>query len=229
MGGLSSFSQRDSSIRLLRHLQDFLDLVIVSPASLGSCRYPEEHVGVNDIGSSSPMSDQFTCSRSSSLLQKGLTDRVRATVYDIAMQVVITPLGFRSDNPVQRKPDERLEYKQAVQATCTITTSTQRNLTYFTLTFADAKNAESSYNFRPPTGGADRTESRFELGLHESESSSSADNRFGSVSETLLEGSTTILQQVEFSPSFPALASTRSKASKLKDAILNSINMPAYG
>jgi PAS domain S-box-containing protein len=229
MGGLSSFTQRESSIRLLRHLQDFLDLVVASPASYGSCRYLEEHDGINDMESSSPMSGQSSCFRSSSLLQKGLTDRIRATVYDIAMEVVITPLVFGSDNPVQRKPDKRLECKQAVQATCTITTSTQGNSTYFTLIFAGATKVEPSYDFRSPTGGPDRTESRFELGLHDSESSPSANNCLGSVSETLLKDSTTIRQQVEFSPSFSALACTQSKASKLKDAILNSINMPAYG
>jgi hypothetical protein len=217
MGGLSSFTQRDSSIRLLKHLQGFLDLVIASPASFGSCRYPEEHEGINDIKSSSPMSDQSSYSCSSSLRQKGLTDRMRATVHDIAMEVVITPLVFRSDNQVQRESEGRLECKKAVQATCTVTTSTQESLTYFTLIFACASKPESSYNLQSPTGGADQTESR--LGLHESESNPTADIRFDSISKTLLKDSTTILQQSEFSPSFSAPACIQRKASQLKDAI----------
>jgi PAS domain-containing protein len=152
---------------------------------------------------------------------------MRATVYDIAMEVVITPLVFRSDNQVQRKSEGRLECKKAVQATCTVTTSTQESLTYFTLIFACASNPEPSYNLQSPTGGADQTESR--LGLHEAESNSTADIRFDSISKTLLKDSTTILQQSEFSPSFSAPALIQRKASQLKDAILNSINMPAYG
>lgn len=159
------------------------------------------------------------------------TNLARTTVHDVAVDVVIAPLARNTG----QKLDRSSAYKQAIQASCIISIWSIEETPYYTLTFTSATATETAPK------ASSRIVNRTNTGSHlnksrSSGSSTSSGRRSGSSSKTTSKAVTPVLQQPEFPPRGPpqrqgditACASVFQKATQLKDAILNSINMPSY-
>jgi hypothetical protein len=163
---------------------------------------------------------------------------VRATVHDVSVEVVISPL-IQSPNGSLHQPERKSSYKDAIQASCIISMWSIEDTQYFTLTFTSATAADPNQSLRPSSRIVNKTSAVPQLNKSRSPgSSSSSGRRSGSNSTSSSKVATPTLQQPDFPPRGPPLkskgdiassASIFQKATQLKDAILNSINMPAYG
>jgi hypothetical protein len=166
------------------------------------------------------------------------TNLARTVVHDVSVDVVVVPLVLNSDGAVQ-KCDRKGAYRDAVQASCIISIWSIEDTQYYTLTFTSATSVESAQNAQPSTRMVNRTNTGAQLDKSRSSgSSTSSGRRSGSSSNPASKVVTPTLQQPEFPPRGPPSknkgdiansASVFQKATQLKDAILNSITMPAYG
>jgi hypothetical protein len=181
---------------------------------------------------------QANSSSQQSLPQLSSTNLARTTVHDVSVEVVIAPLARGSGGSLQR-PERKASYSNAIQASCIISIWSIEDTQYFTLTFTSATATNQVHNSRPSSRIVNRTNTIPHLNKSRSSgSSSSSGRRSGSSSTSVSKAVTPTLQQPEFPPRGPPLksrndisstASIFQKATQLKDAILNSINMPAYG
>lgn len=164
------------------------------------------------------------------------TNLARTTVHDTAVDVVIAPFAGEPGNQVFER---KSAYKSAMQASCIITIWSIDETQYYTLTFTSATTAEPVSKTQTSSRIVNRTNTGAHLNKSRSSgSSSSSGRRSGSSSNPSSKVATPILQHPEFPPRGPPIksrgdiaisASIFQKATQLKDAILNSINMPAYG
>ncbi|KAH4611392.1 hypothetical protein HBI56_094140 [Parastagonospora nodorum] len=169
--------------------------------------------------------------------QLSSTNLARTTVHDVSVEVVISPL-VQSPNGFLHTPDRNNSYANAVQASCIISMWSIEDTQYFTLTFTSTVAAEPSKTSRPSSRIVNKSNATPHLGKSRSSgSSSSSGKRSGSNSTSGSKVVTPTLQQPEFPPRGPPMrskgdigstASIFQKATQLKDAILNSISMPAY-
>lgn len=169
--------------------------------------------------------------------QLSTTNLAKTTVHDATVDVVIAPLVRGPDGALQ-KPERKMNYSNAIQASCIISTWSIEDTPYFTLTFTSAVATQSAPSSRPSSRVVNRTSATSALNKSRgSGSSSSSGHRSGSTSNSNSKVVTPTLQQPEFPPRGPPLqsrsdlsttASVFQKATQLKDAILSSINMPAY-
>lgn len=197
-----------------------------------------------DVGSghTTPTAEPRTQRQSSatdqpSLPQLSSSNLARTTVRDVAVDVVIAPVITGVDGCLQR-PERKPSYSNAVQASCIISMWSIEDTQYFTLTFTSAT-SESAPSSKPISRVVNRSSTTTNLNKSRSSgSSSSSGRRSGSSSNSTSKVATPILQQLDFPPRGPPLkvrgdlsssASIFQKATQMKDAILNSINMPAYG
>jgi PAS domain S-box-containing protein len=144
----------------------------------------------------------------------------------------------RRPGGVVQKLDRKSAHKNAIQANCIISIWRIEDTQYFTLTFTSATPTIAKESAAPSTRVVNRTNTLAHLNKSRSSgSSSSSGRRSGSSSNTASKVVTPTLQHPEFPPRGPpvlrgsdvaASASIFQKATQLKDAILNSINMPAY-
>lgn len=169
--------------------------------------------------------------------QLSSTNLARTTVHDVSVEVVIAPLSRGSGGSLQ-KPERKTAYTNAMQASCIISMWSIEDTQYFTLTFTSTVAVESPHSSRPSTRVVNRSGTTAHFNKSRgSGSSSSSGRRSGSTSNSNSKAVTPTLQQPEFPPRGPPLksrgdlsstASLFQKATQLKDAILTSINMPAY-
>ncbi|KAH7408268.1 hypothetical protein DE146DRAFT_752408 [Phaeosphaeria sp. MPI-PUGE-AT-0046c] len=164
------------------------------------------------------------------------TNLARTTVHDVIVEVVIAPLVHGS-NGLLHAPERKSSYANALQASCIISIWSIEDTQYFTLTFTSATPADPK-RLQPSSRIVNRTSTIPQLNKSRSSgSSSSSGKRSGNNSNPGSKVATPMLQHPEFPPRGPPLksngdlsssASIFQKATQLKDAILNSINMPAY-
>ncbi|KAI4957605.1 hypothetical protein J4E86_004744 [Alternaria arbusti] len=164
------------------------------------------------------------------------TNLARTMVRDVSVEVVIAPLSLDPDGTL-KKEERKKDYENAMQASCIISIWSIDDNQYYTLTFTSAVAADSA---PPPTSRIvtrTNTGARLDKSRSSGSSSSSSGRRSGSSSNSTSKAVTPTLQQPEFPPRGPPTrgkadiansASIFQKATQLKDAILNSITMPAY-
>lgn len=166
------------------------------------------------------------------------TNLARTTVHDVSVDVVVAPLYVGPDGTLQ-KCERKAAYKNAMQATCIISIWSIEDTQYYTLTFTSATSVTATNSAQPSSRMVNRTNTGAKLDKSRSSgSSTSSGRRSGSSSNSTSKVVTPTLQQPEFPPRGPpsknvgdmaTSASVFQKATQLKDAILNSITMPAYG
>lgn len=164
------------------------------------------------------------------------TNLARTTVHDVSVDVVVSPLSRGPGGAVTKK-DRNHSQHNAFQASCIISIWRIEDTQYFTLTFTSATATQSTGPARPSSRIVNRSHTGHHMGKSRSSgSSSSSGRRSGSSSNNVSKAVTPTMQQPIFPPRGPPLlsgldTSTTSifqKATQLKDALLNSINMPAY-
>ncbi|KAL5121232.1 hypothetical protein ACEQ8H_000700 [Pleosporales sp. CAS-2024a] len=168
-----------------------------------------------------------------SYAQLSSTNLSRTTVHDVSIEVVISPLAPFFDDSIHI-PQKKSSYSNPMQASCIISLWNIEDTQYFTLTFTST----TPTDMRPSSRVVNKTNTFPHLNKSRSSGSSSSSSRpSGSSSNSNSKVVTPTLHTPEFPPRGPPIkskgdmASTASifqKATQLKDAILNSINMPAY-
>lgn len=221
----------------MTRLQDFLDSVIED--SLANI----DHDGDGGSGHTTPTAQPKSQRPASATEQKSLhrlssTNLARTTVHDVSVEVVIAPLARGPGGSLQ-KPERKISYSHAMQATCIVSIWSIEDIQYLTLTFTSATATDPAHTSRPSSRIVNRTSTSAYLSKsRSSESSSSSGRHSGSTSTSTSKVVTPTVQQPEFPPRGPptkgrgdisSTASIFQKATQLKDAILSSINMPAYG
>ncbi|KIW03976.1 uncharacterized protein PV09_04809 [Verruconis gallopava] len=160
-----------------------------------------------------------------------------ATVIDSSVEVIIT--SFRERSPTANKNGQpvRSADDSTLQANMIVSTWSIDDVSYHTLTFTNSQTAQTSAQTAKTTRRTvNRSTTLSPRPLGSSSSSSSGKRSVaGTISST---GSSTTPSPLISTPTFPPLGppsanigSSRSlfqKASRLKDAILNSVNMPSY-
>ncbi|KAF1942574.1 hypothetical protein EJ02DRAFT_162359 [Clathrospora elynae] len=218
--------------------EDFLDCVIDDSIARSLDKYGEGHM---DSGHTTPtaarMPHQTDTQKIQPLPPLSSTNLARTTVHDVSVEVVIVPLALGPERTVQ-KPERRSAYEKALQATCIISMWSIDDTQYYTLTFTSATTAVPVRNKQSSSRIVNRTNTGLHLDKSRSSgSSSSSGRRSGSNSNSASNVVTPTLQQPDFPPRGPpsivkndisTSASIFQKATQLKDAILNSITMPAY-
>jgi hypothetical protein len=220
----------------LTNLQDFLDSVIEDSLA--------NNVHDGGSGHTTPMAEPRAQRPARSPNQEifpqlSSSNLARTTVHDVSVEVVIAPLNLSPDGSLHT-PERKTTYSKAIQAACIISVWSIEDTQYFTLTFTSATAVEPAQTTRPTSRIVNRTNTipNPNSKSRSSGSSSSSGRRSGGTSNSNSKVVTPTLQQPEFPPRGPPLkskgdisstASIFQKATQLKDAILNSINMPAYG
>ncbi|KAJ4355293.1 hypothetical protein N0V95_003048 [Ascochyta clinopodiicola] len=222
---------------LLVSWEDFLDCICDDARE----NDPDGEDAQLESGNTTPTAHSSTDRRTSPsnppLPQLSTTNLARTTVHDVSVDVLVAPLS-RGPGGVVSKSDRNHSQNSAFQASCIISIWSIEDTQYFTLTFTSAVATQTAQSARPSS----RVVNRSHTGPHlkksrSSGSSSSSGHRSGSSSNSTSKVVTPTLQQPLFPPRGPPLqgglldtsqASIFQKATQLKDAILNSINMPAY-
>lgn len=195
----------------------------------------DEAVSPLNSGGSTPTAAIPVLPSNARLPSLSSSNLAKATVADVSVEVVIAPLSRASIGRGQ-KPEQTAFHHNALQANMIISTWTIEDTQYFTMTFTSASHTEPLKDTRPTSRVVTRTSTGFHLNSRSrgSGSSSSSGQRSNPNSKTV----TPKLQQPEFPPRGPPIKSSHDisssasifqKASQMKDAILNSVNMPAYG
>ncbi|KAH7123854.1 putative histidine kinase HHK6p [Dendryphion nanum] len=210
--------------------EDFLDSVIED-----SRHIVEEDEAVSPLhsGGTTPTAPLTKTSSRTTLPSLSSTNLAKATVSDVSVEVVIAPHSRGVDSK-GHKPDKAVFHHDAVQANMIVSTWSIEDTQYFTMTFTSATHTEPIKDPRPTSRIVTRTSTGFHLNRSRGSGSSSSS---GHRSNTNSKSVTPKLQQPEFPPRGPPLkssydisssASIFQKANQMKDAILNSVNMPAY-
>ncbi|KAF2118368.1 putative histidine kinase HHK6p [Lophiotrema nucula] len=222
--------------------EDFLDSILEDSTTGDGHDSDEDALSASESGGSTPTATPVTNDRSITerkLLPKlSSSNLARTTVHDVSVDVVVSPLS-RSVNGREPKPDKTSLMHDAIQATMIISVWNIEDTQYFTLTFTSASPVDQRSNSRPTSRIVTRTSTGYHLNKSRSSGSSSSSSgpRSSTNSNLASKAVTPTFQRPEFPPRGPPLrsnhdisssASIFQKASQMKDAILNSINMPAY-
>jgi hypothetical protein len=230
--------------RLLICLQDFLDCIIED--SYGNIA----EVGVKSVssesGESTPTENTLSTVDSNATARPELPrlstlNLARTTVHDVVVDVVITPRTSVHATRKESIPEKHGFLNNALQASMIVSIWGIEDEQYFTLTFTSTSLAEPAAAARPSSRIVTRSNTGFQYSNKSrgSGSSASSSNRSQTISPNPSSKVVTpTFQQMEFPPRGPpskalndvsSSASIFQKATQLKDAILGSINMPAYG
>ncbi|KAF2627976.1 putative histidine kinase group protein-like protein [Macroventuria anomochaeta] len=221
---------------LLVSWEDFLDCVIDDAQTNSTDEEDDQLGGSSATPIAHSTNDRTTSPTNPPLPPLSSTNLARTTVHDVSVEVVVSPLS-RGPSGVVEKKDKKHSQHGAFQATCIISIWRIEDTQYFTLTFTSATSTQSVATARPSSRVVNRTHTGPHLNKsRRSGSSSSSGRRSGSSSTNVSKTVTPTMQQPSFPPRGPPLlagldTSTTSifqKATQLKDALLNSINMPAY-
>ncbi|KAF2001140.1 putative histidine kinase group protein-like protein [Amniculicola lignicola CBS 123094] len=158
-------------------------------------------------------------------------------VHDVAVEVVIAPMNRIIPGGTTKGGSDRL--RDIMQSSMIISVWAIEEVQYYTLTFTSASPTEVPATARPSTRVVQRTTTGFHMNRSRgsTSSSSSGQQSGGSNSNPSSKAVTPTLQYPQFPPRGPprrdkaditASPSLFQKATQLKDAILNSISMPAY-
>ncbi|KAF1968989.1 putative histidine kinase HHK6p [Bimuria novae-zelandiae CBS 107.79] len=214
--------------------EDFLRSVVEDAAAERDSRLTMED-GHHDSGASTPTTLPSARIRSEApprlprLSSQNLTG---ATVHDVSCDVVITPTN-QSGTPCAARNSKFSIHEHALQATMIISLWNIEGTNYYTLSFTSAHPVDVKDTPRPSSRVVTRTATAFHLTKSHSSNSSSSSGHRGPSPKAL----TPTFSTPEFPPRGPPLkskndmsrsASIFQKASQMKDAILNSISMPAY-
>ncbi|RAR08620.1 putative histidine kinase HHK6p [Stemphylium lycopersici] len=216
----------------------FLDCVVKDAVPNTLDEDGDSHMG---SGHTTPTAANIPCQINSQsappLAPLSSTNLARTTVYDVSVDVVVAPLYVGPDGTLQ-KCERKAAYKDAMQATCIVSIWSIEDAQYYTLTFTSATSVTATKSAQPSSRMVNRTNTGAKLDKSRSSgSSTSSGRRSGSSSNSTSKVVTPTLQQPEFPPRGPPSknvgdlaisASVFQKATQLKDAILNSITMPAY-
>lgn len=219
--------------------KEFLNSV-VEDSSSSSTHLEETLERSSESGGSTPtgaVANSYSVEKPPKLLPRlSSTNLARTVVRDVSVDVVILPSN-RDGTRCVPKSTKSSNDSNALQATLIISIWSIENTQYFTMTFTSARTVESPQSSRPSSRFVTRTATSFNLRKSRSSTSSSSDRRSGSNSNPASKVASPNTLPVEFPPRGPPLlakndvtitASIFQKASQMKDAILNSINMPAY-
>ncbi|KAF1835414.1 putative histidine kinase HHK6p [Decorospora gaudefroyi] len=217
--------------------EDFLDCVIDDSIASSLDKDRDSHMGSGHTTPTAENRPQKAAQESQRLPPLSSTNLARTMVHDVSVDVVIPPLVLSPDGTLH-KCERKSAYDDAMQASCITTIWSTEDTQYYTLTFTSATAAEPAPTAQPSTRIVNRTNTGVLLDKPRgSGSSSSSSRRSGSNSNPTSKVVTPTLQHPEFPPRGPpskgkgdmsASASIFQKATQLKDAILNSITMPAY-
>ncbi|KAL6168259.1 hypothetical protein ACJQWK_05914 [Exserohilum turcicum] len=218
--------------------ENFLDCVVKDATASSVDEDGDLHMASgHTTPTATNMASQATSQPKQSLLPLSSTNLARTTVHDVSVDVVIAPLALGPHGTLQ-KCDKKLAYKDAIQVSCIISIWSIEDTQYYTLTFTSATPVETPHTAQPSTRMVNRTNTGPHFDKSRSSgSSTSSGRRSGSSSTHTPKAVTPTLQQPEFPPRGPpnknkgdiaVSASVFQKATQLKDAILNSITLPAY-
>lgn len=159
------------------------------------------------------------------------------TVVDASVEVIITPHRDSGTQPTSKPNSARQTSDGVLQVQMIISAWSFEDIPYFTLTFTGVSSEPaSSDKAKPSKRTVTRTTTPIIRPLGSASSSSSGGRRSytGTGSTGHSSMSSPMMRTPSFPPSGPPSAVTSSsrslfqKASRLKDAILNSVNLPAY-
>lgn len=157
----------------------------------------------------------------------------RTTVHDAAVDVVFST----NRNPatgLPRTKDVNSDVAGHIQSTVIITVWTADDADYYTLVFTSAAETQSSSSSRSTHRTVARTHTTFSSGLGSGSSSSSNGRRTQHSHRTSLSGSPSVFAPSPLPSGPPSLTTSAvapslfSKSNRLKDALLNSLNDPAF-
>jgi hypothetical protein len=216
-------------MRLLKLLQDFLDCVAArsTPHELDGLQV--KHDMDDDQDPTDPIEHRSGYPLSSLMFLEVSIACTSSNVYNTTVEVLVPLFASHSNSPIVQKHEEKPLSKGMTHATCTITNWTQDNRQYFSLTFFSIAATQPSISSHSTTAVVERTGSRL---------STSAVVRSADASRTAPEKAGMAVHEAQCSCSAQCSGvrtglriptCTQEKASRLKDAILGSINMPAYG
>ncbi|KAK8197247.1 uncharacterized protein BKA78DRAFT_75112 [Phyllosticta capitalensis] len=163
----------------------------------------------------------------------------RTTVHDVSVDVIIS-LPNEPGNPQRLTPTDgrnrSLPGSNAVQSTMIISVWNIEGTQYYTCTFTSARAEGASSNAKPSSRTVVRTSTGFKRSPGSGSTSSSSSGRRSHHSSS---AGSSLLSPTTSTPHFPPhgppsrsgdpkAPSLFTKATQMKDAILNSITMPAY-
>jgi PAS domain S-box-containing protein len=189
--------------------------------------------GIPESGETTPTNEEAERTGSRSRGKPASLSRANlgsTTVVDASVDVIIS-------SPAAKIPDRRPGQPQApLQATMIISTWTMDDADYFTLTFTSASPRAPST--APKAQSRTVARSTTSIGRPYASSNSSSSGRRSLVGSSMSGSSSSVTSPIVHTPTFPPsgppssnISSSHSvfqKASQLKDAILNSVSMPAY-
>lgn len=212
--------------------QDFLRSILRDASSFKDSISPGQD-GL-DSGDTTPTAHQENHQPATKLPKLSSQNLTGATVRDVSVDVIISPARSGS----RCAPWTNSKYplnENALQASMIVSVWNIEDTDYFTLTFTSAQALNTKRSARPSSRIVTKTTNILNpTKSHSSTSSNSSGQRSGPTSKS----ATPTFQTPEFPPRGPPLkakndllmsASIFQKASQMKDAILNSINMPSYG
>ncbi|OJD29247.1 histidine kinase hhk6p [Diplodia corticola] len=196
-----------------------------------------EKVDGSDQSTPTPTPKPNSLSSKPSLPKLSQSNLARTTVHDVSVDVIISPHKYGTPRPPPSKDGRRLKLRpesDAVQATMIISVWNIEDVQYFTLTFTSARPGTSGVKNTPSSRTVVRTAAGFRKSPGSGSSSSS-----GRRSQHSSNPGSAIVSPSTHPPLFPphgppsrsgdtSAPSLFLKASQMKDAILDSIAMPAY-
>jgi hypothetical protein len=156
--------------------------------------------------------------------------QTKSTARNVAVKALISPFSLCSDSmPVQEHEGQSVDKETLLEVCCTLSIWSHEESQYFTLAFSSIASDRPCPDLHPKTGTKEQADSK---------SKSLAVPCSSDKSQTSIQKVSAAVHQTQsLSPSprpdieidFSSRISTQQKALRLKDAILNSMNMPAYG
>jgi hypothetical protein len=216
-------------MRLLKLLQDLLDCGAAHSTSHGVDRLQLKHEMDDAQDPTDPTEQRSGYPLSTLKFPEVPIARTSSNGYNTIVEVLVPPFASYFNGPILHKHEEEPLSKGMTHTICTITNWTQDNRQYFTLTFSSIAAAQPLISLDSTTGVIERTGS---------ESSTSAVTLPADASHKAPKKTGIALRQAQCSSLGPCSGvrtglrtptCIQEKASRLKDAILDSINMPAYG
>lgn len=165
----------------------------------------------------------------------GLSDPHKTVVHDVAVNVVISPTRENSGKETSHQPLQSDPMNKQIHATMIISVWNLEATQYFTLTFTSANSAATCVGATPASRTVSRTTSGSTSASPGSVSSPSPSGRRSHSTCSPDPSTPAITHPAQFPPNGPAsrnaptsAPSSLQKSTQLKDAILNSMCIPAY-
>jgi hypothetical protein len=215
-------------MRLLKLLQDLLHCVAAHCTSHGVDHLQVKHEMDDARDPTDPTEQRSGYPLSTLKFPEVPIARTSSNAYNTTVEVLVPPFASHSKSPILQKHEEEPLSKGITHTICTITNWTQDNRRYFTLTFSSIAATQPLISLDSTKGVIER------MG---SELSTAAVMLPADASHTAPKKAGMALRQAQCSSPGPCSGVRtglrtptwiQEKASRLKDAILDSINMPAY-